>query len=42
MGLKVNQERLQARLDHMAGLTVPDKPWERTAFSDLTNEVALG
>ena len=35
MGLKVNQERLQARLDHMAGMTVPDKPWERTAFSDL-------
>ena len=35
MGLKVNQERLQARLDHMAGLTVPDQPWERTAFSNL-------
>jgi len=34
-GLKVSAERLQARLDHMASLTVPDRPWERTAFSDL-------
>jgi len=35
MALKVNQDRIQARLDHMASLTIPDKPWERTAFSDL-------
>ena len=33
--LKVDADRLQARLDHMAELTVPDRPWERTAFSEL-------
>lgn len=33
--LSVNKDRLQARLDHMAQMTVPDRPWERTAFSDL-------
>lgn len=31
----INKERLQARLDHMATLTVAERPWERTAFSEL-------
>lgn len=33
--LQINAERLQQRIDTLAGMTVPDKPWERTAFSDL-------
>lgn len=31
----IDKARLAARLDHMASITVPDRPWERTAFSDL-------
>lgn len=32
---KIDRDRLQARLNHMATLTVADRAWERTAFSDL-------
>lgn len=32
---RIDKDRLQSRLDHMASLTVAERPWERTAFSDL-------
>lgn len=31
----VNIERISKRLEHLAALTEPDKPWTRVAFSDL-------
>ena len=34
MAPKVKLDRIQARLDHLASVTVKGRPWERTAFSE--------
>ena len=36
--LEINQDRLNTRLKHIASFTVPGRPWERTAFSELHKE----
>lgn len=33
--IQINSERLSRRIDALAELTLPDRPWERTAFSSL-------